>query len=62
MSGVLGCITWVVTSEMQELVGKTVDASKSYATGIFWIGLAPLAGCVALILLWGRTTPQAAKS
>ena len=65
VSGVLGCITWVVTSEMQELVGKTVDASKSYATGIFWIGLAPLAGCIALILLWGRTerdAPLAAKN
>ncbi|MFO0868357.1 MAG: MFS transporter [Pirellulales bacterium] len=60
VSGVLGCITWVVTSEMQELVGKTVDATKSYASGIFWIGLAPAAGALALFLLWGRTHEEAA--
>jgi ACS family hexuronate transporter-like MFS transporter len=55
VSGALGFITWVVSSEMQEIVGKTVDKEQSYATGIFWIGLAPLAGCVALLLLWGKT-------
>ena len=52
ISGTLGFITWVVTSEMQERVGRVIDETKSYADGIFYIGLMPLVGCAALWLLW----------
>ncbi len=61
VSGSLGFLTWVITSEMQERVGKVIDETQSYADGIFYIGLLPLAGCAALWLLWGRVTPGAAK-
>ncbi len=55
VTGSLGCITWLVTSKMQVAVGEHVDATNSYAAGIFWVGLAPLAALVALMLLWGRS-------
>ena len=54
VSGTLGFITWVVSSKMQELVGQRVDQTGSYADGIFYIGLTPLLGLVAILLLWGR--------
>ena len=62
VSGTLGFITGVVSAEMQERVGKTIDATQSYAAGIFWIGLAPLAGAVALMLLWGRQPKEPAPA
>ena len=55
IAGSLGFITWVVSSEMQERVGKVVDETKSYKEAIFWIGLTPLAGLLAMLVLWGKT-------
>jgi ACS family hexuronate transporter-like MFS transporter len=54
VTGSLGFITWVVSAEMQEIVGRAIDRTQSYAAGIFWIGLLPLLGLAALLLLWGR--------
>ena len=64
VTGSLGFITWVVSSEMQEIVGKVIDRTHSYAAGIFWIGLVPLLGLAAMLLLWGKspdTTDKTAK-
>jgi ACS family hexuronate transporter-like MFS transporter len=52
LTGVLGFTTWVITSEVQELVGKSVDQTGSYRAGITWIGLAPLAGLAVMLILW----------
>jgi ACS family hexuronate transporter-like MFS transporter len=54
VTGTLGCITWVCTAWMQKLVGQSVDATGSYAGGIFVIGLLPLVAFVALTILWNR--------
>jgi ACS family hexuronate transporter-like MFS transporter len=54
VTGSLGFITWVVSAEMQEIVGRAIDRTQSYAEGVFWIGLTPLLGLAALLLLWGR--------
>ena len=62
VSGSLAFITWVVSGEMQARIGKHIDATGSYTTGVFWIGLAPLAGSLALILLWGRSHPTAPRT
>ncbi len=62
IAGSLGFITWVVSSEMQERVGKVVDATKSYKEAIFWIGLTPLAGLLAMLLLWGKTKQNPSTS
>jgi hypothetical protein len=37
---------------MQLMVGKNIDQTQSYASGLFWAGQVPLIGCVALALLW----------
>lgn len=58
VSGSLAFITWVVSGEMQARVGKLVDETGSYTESVFWIGLAPLVGSLALILLWGRPEPN----
>lgn len=62
VSGTLGFITWVVSSEMQQRVGAEVDRTGSYAEGIFWIGLTPLLGVLALLLVWGKPSPNAATT
>ncbi len=53
LTGFFGCVTWIATAEMQQLVGQHVDRTHSYADGIFWVGLAPAAAFVTLCLLWG---------
>jgi ACS family hexuronate transporter-like MFS transporter len=55
ITGSLGFITWIVSSEMQVIVGKAVDQTHSYKTGIFWIGLVPLLGLLAMAVLWGKS-------
>jgi len=61
VTGTLSFITWIATAEMQQKVGEYVDRTQSYAAGIFWAGLAPVAAFVVLSLLWGRgETPRSA--
>ncbi len=60
VTGTLGCITWVASSYMQEWVGNTVKATGSYGSALFFAGMVPLVGCVAL-LFWGRS-PQDEKA
>ncbi len=47
---------------MQYLVGESVDATGSYAGGIFVIGLLPFVAFLALTLFWNwpqrRRNPQ----
>jgi len=61
ISGALGTIAWVGSGTMQRLVGRNIDDTHSYATGIILAGLMPLLACAALWLLWPRrsaaTTP-----
>jgi ACS family hexuronate transporter-like MFS transporter len=54
LTGVFGCLTWVATAEMQQLVGRHLDRTQSYAAPMFWLGLAPAVAFLALCLLWGR--------
>ena len=61
ISGSLGFLTWIITSDMQERVGKVIDKTHSYTNTTFYIGLLPLLGCAALWLLWGRATPDTAR-
>ncbi|MFM8253260.1 MAG: MFS transporter [Planctomycetota bacterium] len=62
VSGSLGFITWIITSEMQELVGKAVDKTGSYTEAVFYIGLVPLLGSLAIFVLWGRDKEPQVKS
>jgi ACS family hexuronate transporter-like MFS transporter len=65
VTGTLGCITWIASSYMQEWVGNNVKATGSYGSALFFAGMVPLVGCVAL-LFWGSSPkdelPSVAKS
>jgi len=65
VTGFLSFFTWIATAEMQQLVGNHVQATHSYAEGIFWAGLVPFVGLIALALLWGKpvkdTSPAAGR-
>jgi ACS family hexuronate transporter-like MFS transporter len=52
VAGSLGTFTWFVTGFMQDIVGQTIKATGSYSSSMTLMGLAPLAGCVALWLFW----------
>ena len=56
LSGVLAAFGWVVSSVFQFLIGDRIQATQSYDVGLVIAGLAPVAGLVALLLLW---KPQA---
>jgi ACS family hexuronate transporter-like MFS transporter len=52
LTGALGCINWIAMAIMQPVVGARIDATKSYADGIMFVGLAPLAGFLAAFMFW----------
>lgn len=52
VTGALGFATWVCAALMQQYVGMTIDETKSYAAGIFIVGLLPLSALLALVLFW----------
>ena len=52
LSGLLAAFGWVCSGRAQELIGKQIEADKSYETGLLMAGLAPLIGFAALALLW----------
>ena len=54
ISGALGTIAWIGSGTMQWLVGRNIDATKSYAAGVALAGVLPILACVALWLFWPR--------
>ncbi len=52
LSGLLAAAGWVVSSPLQKLFGWVVDVTKSYDVGLAVVGLAPLLGLMAMLLLW----------
>jgi hypothetical protein len=39
---------------LHEVVGESVEATRSYSQGVALAGLAPLVGLAAMLLFWGR--------
>ncbi|MBI2807958.1 MAG: MFS transporter [Planctomycetes bacterium] len=58
VSGALGTIAWIGSGTMQRLVGRNIDETKSYVTGIVLAGLVPLIACAALWLFWPERRPS----
>jgi ACS family hexuronate transporter-like MFS transporter len=54
LTGSLGCICWLVMALLHEVVGESVEATRSYSQGVALAGLAPLVGLAAMLLFWGR--------
>jgi ACS family hexuronate transporter-like MFS transporter len=53
VGGSLGFTTWILTSIMHRYVGKNIDETGSYATGLLVAGQVPIIACLALALFWG---------
>jgi ACS family hexuronate transporter-like MFS transporter len=52
LSGLLAAFAWFLVGAMQEAVGSHVHKTGSYDIGFVIAGLAPLAGLLALVVLW----------
>jgi len=52
LSGLLAAAGWFASGAVQEAMGKHIEATGSYDAGFILAGLAPLAGLLALLLLW----------
>ena len=51
-TGILSFLGWMASSPVHRLFGKYVDESKSYDLGLALVGLAPLLGLTAMLVLW----------
>jgi hypothetical protein len=54
LSGALGCITWLASYLLHEVVGITVKATGSNTVGVALAGLLPLLAIPPLLMLWGK--------
>ncbi len=62
LSGVLAAAGWFAVSEVQKGMGRHIRATGSYEIGFVIAGLAPIAGLVALLVLWKPTSsPKSSK-
>lgn len=52
VTGLFGFTTWIISSNMQPLIGRSIDKTHSYAAGLFWMGMVPLIGCLVFVWLW----------
>jgi MFS transporter, ACS family, hexuronate transporter len=57
VTGLFGATTWIFFSYMQPLIGRSIDRTHSYATGLFWMGMLPLIGCLVFAWLWPMEEP-----
>jgi ACS family hexuronate transporter-like MFS transporter len=53
VSGTLGFSCWMAMALVHQLVGRHVEATESYRSGIAVAGLVPLVGFLAVVFLWG---------
>lgn len=58
LSGALAAGGWVVSSLSQIYLGRHIEATKSYELGLVIVGLAPVIGLIALLLLWPAKSPR----
>lgn len=54
LSGMLAAFGWIVSSTFQIRVGDHIKAEQSYDLGLTIVGLGPVLGLIAILLLWPR--------
>ncbi|WP_165229092.1 MFS transporter [Aquisphaera insulae] len=54
VTGILSFTTWIATAIAQWATGRWIDRTGSYTAVTLSLGLAPIAGLIALLLLWDR--------
>jgi hypothetical protein len=55
LSGLLAAWGWIISSLNQFFIGRHIEATRSYELGLMIVGLAPMAGLIALLLAWPRS-------
>ena len=53
-TGILSFLGWIVASPLHRVLGGYVDATRSFDLGLAMVGLAPLLGLAAMLVLWPR--------
>ena len=56
--GFLAAFGWIISSLSQIYLGRLIEATQSYQTGLILVGIAPLIGLLALLLLWPAAEPK----
>ncbi len=54
ITGLLSFLGWLVSSQLQSQFGKQVDATKSFDLAFAYVGLAPIIGLAAMLILWPK--------
>jgi len=53
-TGILSFLGWIVASPLHRVLGGYVDATRSFDLGVALVGLAPLLGLAAMLILWPK--------
>ncbi len=53
-TGILSFLGWNVSSPLHRVLGEYVDATRSFDLGVALVGLAPLLGLAAMLILWPK--------
>ena len=56
--GLLAAGGWIVSSVSQIVLGRHIEATKSYQLGLVIVGTAPLVGLAALLFLWPKSNER----
>lgn len=62
ITGVLSFVAWLAQSPIHHFFGRFVDATGSFDTVMAVTGLAPLAGLLAMLVLWPRQSDAESPS
>jgi ACS family hexuronate transporter-like MFS transporter len=54
LSGALAASGWIVSSLSQIFLGRHIESTKSYQLGLVVVGVAPMIGLIALLVLWPK--------